>query len=235
MRVAICDDSKAFLDAFYRVLSKWVIRNGINTDIKMFECGDDLLYDIENKGHFQIVIIEIELKDSDSLKVATKITHMDPLAIIIFVSMLEYCHQRVYRVHPFYLFTKPIKYRELSFVMEKALRKLDVDSQSFCFYYKTFYYAVPVKEIIYFFSDGRKIGVVSLHKRYYFYGKLDLINNEMQKMANIFLRIHKSFLVNMRHIRMYNVDHIEVEGNECLPISRSNKNVIKNALHNRWK
>ncbi|MCL2717338.1 MAG: LytTR family DNA-binding domain-containing protein [Lachnospiraceae bacterium] len=235
LRVAICDDDKSFLSLLHQTLLRWITYHNFNINILLFENGEDLLYDIEEAGHFQIVFIEIELNKMDGLTIAYEVYRQCPAAIIIFTSATDYCNKHMYKVHPFYFFTKPIKDRELFFVMKKALKRLDIECQTFRFFHKAYYYSVPVKEIIYFFSDGRKVGIVSLHKKYYFYGKLDLITNEIQKKASVFLRIHKSYLVNKRYITIYQSDFIEVKGNELLPISRSHKKAIRNILAKEWK
>ena len=235
IRLAICDDNKSFLDFIHQALRKWIRYHGINIDILMFENGEDLLYSIEENGNFQVVLIEIELKRVDGLTIATKINRRCSSTIIMFISSLEYCHKRVYNVHPFYFFTKPLRYNELSSIMKRVIKRLDIDYQTFCFCHKNCHYWVPVREIIYFYSDGRKIGVVCTHKRHFFYGKLDSVNEEMKGKANIFLRIHKSYLVNLRYITLYQSNCIEVAGKENLPISRSRMNVIKNVLHKERK
>lgn len=227
LRVAICDENQSFLDWLHQALSKWFQSLYLKVDIVVFADGHDLLYHIEENGQFQIVFIEFELRKSDGFKIARQISRQSITTMIMFISSLEQCHKCIYKVHPFYFFTKPIKYGELSIVMRKALNKLDLEHQTFHFSIKSYYHSVLAKEIIYFFSEGRRVGVVSIHKTYYFYGKLDYVNNEMQKHLNAFLRIHKSYLVNMRHIKVYQSNYIEVTGDVCLPISRSKKKAVK--------
>lgn len=234
VRIAICDENQSFLERLYWALSKWFTSHCLKADILVFVNGEDLLYHIEESGQFQIVFIEIELRKSDGLTIAADISHRFSSTMIIFVSSLEHCHKRIYQVHPFYLFTKPIKYEELSIVMDEAVSKLDNDCQMFHFSIKSCFHSVPAREIIYFFSEGRRIGVVSKDKTYYFYGKLDFVNHEMQKCMSIFLRIHKSYLVNMRHVMVYHADCIEVTGNASLPISRSKKKAVKDIFHIEW-
>ena len=234
LRIAICDDNKLFLGLLYRSLSKWTKYQYIEIEILGFENGEDLLCNIEANGHFQIVILEIELKRSDGLAIATQILNQSSSTMIMFISSYDHYSKRVYKVHPFYFFTKPIRYPELSSVMKSALSRLDVEYQAFCFSHRMVYYSIPIKEIIYFFSEKRRIGVVSLHQTYYFYGKLEQIEEQLNKF-NTFLRIHKSFIVNKRYISIYQNDYIQVKGNEKLPISRSKRKSTKEALIKFWK
>jgi len=235
LRLAICDEDVSFLNYLYYSLRKWIISVGMNIDILAFEDGNELLYNVEIYGHFQIVLIEIKQKKTDGLSLATQIEHRCSSTIIMFVSSHNYCHKRVYSVHPFYFFTKPVEYKELAFIMRKALKKLDIENQTFYFCHKNYNYWLPINEIIYFFSDGRRIGIVSTNGIYYFYDKLDIVYSALQNKTSKFLRIHKSYLVNMYHIKAYQPDNVIVKGNEILPISRSKRHYIKNILHNERK
>ena len=47
-----------------------------------------------------------------------------------------------------------------------------------------------------------------------FYGKLDIVENEISDLSNNFLRIGKSYLVNTRYIKSFNKNFIKVDNEE---------------------
>lgn len=57
---------------------------------------------------------------------------------------------------------------------------------------------LELANIYYFISRGHNIIAVTKMKEYEFIGKLDQVENDLNKMG--FVRIHKSYLVNMRYI-----------------------------------
>lgn len=53
---------------------------------------------------------------------------------------------------------------------------------------------------------------------------------ETQLPENRFLRIHKSYIVNLKKVVRYNSKTVELDNNEKLPLSRNRKNDLKMAL-----
>lgn len=232
-RFALYDECKSFISLFFCCFSKWKKRYGINVELFTFDRVDGVLYEINEYGHFHIIFIGIGQGVPDSLKLASNISKQCPTTMIIFNSS-RFCYARLaYRFFPFYFFSKPIKQVEFYSVMNKAIETIDAKNE-FYFSYKGFYYSVPVKEIIYFFSEGRRVGVVSKNCINYFYEKLDEVEEKMKNRSYNFLRIHKSYLINRRHISIYQYNNIEMKGNENLPISRSKMKIVRDILYNEW-
>ncbi|MCL2254136.1 MAG: LytTR family DNA-binding domain-containing protein [Lachnospiraceae bacterium] len=234
LRIAVCDENKDFLNSFCRTFSRWIEDQYENIVLFPFTSGDDLLYEIGECGHFQIVFLEIEQKPIDGLYIAAQISKLCSETMIIFMSSLKHYSKRVFQVHPFYLFQKPIKYGELSNVMDDAVKRLETAKQNFHFIYDGFYYSVPIKEIIYFYSEGRKVGIVCMDKTFYYYEKLDLIEEKIKVMTEVFLRIHKSFMINKHYILVYRHDSVEMNGNANLPVSKSKRKFVKDILCKDW-
>lgn len=81
---------------------------------------------------------------------------------------------------------------------------------------------------MYFQSDGRKINIVMEKKIESFYGKL----SEIEQMCpeGLFLRIHKSYLINMCHAKEITYKWIKMINGDVLDISRSNRVAIRRKL-----
>lgn len=89
-------------------------------------------------------------------------------------------------------------------------------------------YRIMYKDILYFQSDGRKINIVMEKKIESFYGKL----SEIEQMCpeGVFLRIHKSYLINMCHAKEITYKWIKMINGDVLDISRSNRVAIRRKL-----
>ena len=66
--------------------------------------------------------------------------------------------------------------------------------------YKRINYKVPVRDILYFESNRRKVSIVTERATYEVYKKLNEIENSLKKSKMSFLRVHQSFLVNYKHV-----------------------------------
>lgn len=94
------------------------------------------------------------------------------------------------------------------------------DSDSFSYYVRPEYFHIPVNEIRYFASEGRRTHIVSANRRDTFYQKLDIVETLLRQKNCRFLRIHKSYLVNASCIAGYSRDYVVLTTGEQLRISR---------------
>lgn len=94
------------------------------------------------------------------------------------------------------------------------------DSDSFSYYVRPEYFHIPVNEIRYFASEGRRTHIVSADRRDSFYQKLDMVETRLRQKNCQFMRIHKSYLVNAGCISGYNRDYVLLTTGERLRISR---------------
>lgn len=94
------------------------------------------------------------------------------------------------------------------------------DSDSFSYYVRPEYFHIPINEIRYFASEGRRTHVVSANHRDTFYQKLDMVETRLRQKNCQFLRIHKSYLVNARCISGYSRNYVMLTTGERLRISK---------------
>ncbi len=89
------------------------------------------------------------------------------------------------------------------------------------------YYKILLKDIIYVESSSRKIIIHTAACDYTVYSKLDEIESNFN---NNFLRIHKSYLVNMNAIKEYQYDSVLLTNGIRLNISKVNRNKVRDYL-----
>lgn len=87
---------------------------------------------------------------------------------------------------------------------------------------------VPIKDILYFESAGKKVKIVLRNELKEFYGKLSQI--EKQLGNHDFLSIHKSYLINYAHVIEYQYDHMQMSNKVILPISQINRKAVRNKI-----
>lgn len=93
------------------------------------------------------------------------------------------------------------------------------DTNSFPHYHRPCYVYTPVNDILYFASEGRKTFLISNEGSDYFYKKLDEVEEVIQNKSCQFLRIHKSYLVNINYISSYSRNYVKLFNGERLKIS----------------
>jgi DNA-binding LytR/AlgR family response regulator len=94
------------------------------------------------------------------------------------------------------------------------------DEESFTYYVRPDCYHIPLRDVMYFASEGRRTHVVSHKRRDTFYQRLDEIERLVGQKRGDFIRIHKSYLVNTQFITNYSRFYVTLMNGEKLRISK---------------
>ena len=123
------------------------------------------------------------------------------------------------------IFGETNKGRKITAYYGKIFSILDRSESNFEYKNQGNSYRIMYKDILYFQSNGRKINIVMKKETRDFYGKL----SEVEKACpeSLFLRIHKSYLVNMHYVKEITYKWIKMINEDILDISKSNRVEIR--------
>ena len=93
-------------------------------------------------------------------------------------------------------------------------------------------YSISYGDIMYFCINGRKTEVHAVNDIYDFYGKLDDIQS---KTPPDFIRIHKSYLVNIVYVSKWEYETVTLADGTCLSISSRYRKSVREELMKRWE
>lgn len=123
---------------------------------------------------------------------------------------------------------KPIILYNLQMVMDKAEKKITQDRKNrITVQYKGVMESIPLEEILYLESSAHQLLIHTGQTIINIYEKLDDYEKKMQES---FVRIHKSYLVNMNYIRRIDRKELLLENGTVLPVSKSKYSYVKEAL-----
>jgi hypothetical protein len=89
-------------------------------------------------------------------------------------------------------------------------------------------YTIPLKEILYFESNLRKVMIHTVSQNYEYYERLDTLEHLLNTKG--FIRCHQSYLVSTANISSYSDTNLTID-DRTLPISRSRLEYIRHILH----
>ncbi len=226
LRVAVCDQEWGFV----KEVEQWIHTEESRLDMSIECCcyrvGEELLWEIEEKGSFDVVLIG--LTGRKEIKWAQDIVKENEHCLIIFLAEDVSMAYETFLVHPFSFLMKPVEQKDLQAVFREACHRINKQDEIFRFYSNRIYYQIPMKDILFFQSEKRRIRLIGQGgKEILFYNTLSKVEEYIQTLSVRFIRIHHSFLVNKNHIKKYCYDEIEMVNGIILPISDEKKKSIR--------
>ena len=227
IRIGICDDVIEQLQLQEEILRNITHQMCLNAEVGIFQSGEDLLCEIEQKGSMDIILLDIEMGGINGVETARMIREKDSRVILIFISFYDqYCKEMI-SVQPFAFIDKPVSEKQLEPVMKRALKVLGEKEQIFEYTYKKVPRKILIRKIRYFESDKREINIYSTDGIYSFYKKLDEVEMQIEKMDVKFLRISKTYLVNMIYVKEFRYEKVVMDDGKELRIGPTYKDKIR--------
>lgn len=227
IRIGICDDAIEQLQMQKEMVRNITYRMSLNTEIGCFQSGEDLLYEIERKGSMDMILLDIEMGGINGVETARRIREKDSRAILIFISFYDqYCKEMI-SVQPFAFIDKPVLESQLEAVLRRALKVMGEKEEIFEYTYKKVPYKILVRKIRYFESNKREISLYSTDGTYSFYKKLDEVEKQFEQMDTKFIRISKSYLINMNYIKEFRYEKVIMDDGREMKIGPRYKDRIR--------
>ena len=218
-KIAICFSNKADTAFVYQEMDKCFTRRNVFVSILTCHHADPLLFQQLHEFRPDILVYCI---DSESMPIIPSVLSLkgaNPNMISIITGNTSLLTAYEYGLlQPIFEWTSPNR----KLLWEYAHKAYDLnlkDSHTFTYYCRPEYVSTPLTNILYFTSEGRRIHLVSTNYRNSFYHKLDDVEQLLQHKSCHFIRIHKSFLVNVRYISDFSRKSLLLQNGETLKIS----------------
>ncbi len=224
MRIAICDDEAQCRQQAVQAINACTKSLDILTDL--FENGNTLLQSFQ-KNPYDLVFLDIEMPEIDGISLARKLRDLSrDVPIVFLTSHIEYALEG-YEVNALRYLTKPIQAEKLQellgYVMERmqAQRtlwlKTDMGEER-----------VLIKEILYLEAQNQNIVIRTTDREYTV--RYNLGEYEKELSQDGFFRIHRGYLVSLRHVKSLGKHEVTLSENTVLPVSRTKEKSLKEAI-----
>lgn len=228
INIAICDDDIKVTSLVENYLCEITRNTDINISIDVFYDGSTLVDHCKNqKMRYDIIYLDIEMKTMGGIEAAKNIRLYDREVILIFVSNYDNYLKELLEIEPFRFLDKPIVKEDFENYFYKAINRIKNNDEAFTFKYQKEHYKIRYRDIIYFESCKRVIIIITQDTMYQFYGKLNDIEKLIYEKKHNFLRIHQSYLVNLKYIKKISFSYIELENGELLKISDERQKKVR--------
>lgn len=207
IKIALCDDDLSALNEMKVLLGKYYTEHNREIVYEAFRSPLELLAGIEKGMRWDILILDVLMPGENGISVAKEIRQYDSIVKIIFLTSSSEFAVESYTVGAYFYQLKPIGNEESFFGLidsaisecEKAQRgslilrckngvtRIDLNKLEYC--------EVIGRTLLFHLENGRVLEGI---------GSLDELCRKLAEYKN-FLRVHRSFLVNMEYIQ--NISH----------------------------
>lgn len=224
VRIILCDDNQVFLEnlrvAIRSVLKKYKMESVIHTFANAEDIPTSLLPTID------IFFLDIDFvgKEYTGIDIAKKVRGINENAVIIFATnYIEYAPEG-YEVQAFRYVLKSEIHFKLERYLRQALDKLQAVQETIILNISGETIVLSLADVLYIESQAHtaviytQIPGTTKLKEYRLYATLTSLEHQLE--AQGFLRIQKSFLVNMRRIRKYQCTEAILDTGKSLKVSQ---------------
>ena len=229
IRFAICDDEEYICSSLERCIKECCSTMQIDCEIDIFNTGEGFIKNLDIDNSYHLIFLDIELKQCNGIDVSNHIRsvlHNESMQIA-YVSGKNGYDRQLFTFRPFHFVDKPFDQSKISTVIEKYLRIFG--NKSDIFHYKVGHdkFWVKLADVLYFKSMNRKVFIKNIDGDDEFYGSLEKVSEQIRGQG--FLSPHKSFLVNYRYIKSFQLNIIVLTNGEEIPIAKSKRKEIARA------
>lgn len=234
-QIGICDDEKGTCAELENMLYEYAKEKGIKIDVSVWFSGESLCNYLKNEKALDILFLDIELISTDGIQVGNyirdELENME--TTIIYISSKSSYAMRLFRIQPLDFLIKPIVIKAVYDVMGRAVKIYEKRNQLFEYYTKGYHYKIPYKEIIYFYSQNKKINIVMKNEELQFNGKLKEI---AAIVPHNFILIHQSYLINLDFVTECSYELMKMQNGTLLNVSQPyRKSVREHIMRSEWE
>lgn len=234
-RIAICDDESIFREQFKEILQKYMDERGRTYEIDTFSSGKEFIEQGIEMVKYKIVFLDINMEELDGIMTAKKIRENSRDIFIVFITAFINYTLEGYKVDAIRYILKEEKGMDASIYecLDAIYERMNYSVPKWKFNFREGIRIVSLERILYIESNLHSLEFYVMEeslKKYTLSGTLNKLEVELE--GEDFLRVHQSFLVNMRFIKSicrYSAILTKGKGEEMeVSISRARYNDVEN-------
>ena len=216
IHIAICDDEKHMSDHIRTMAFDFFRKKNRDIYFRTFLSGEELLcYD----GQIDILFLDIQMNGMDGLETARKLRARQFRGFLIFITVLKEMVFQSFEVQAYDYLVKPVYEKQFEKTMERLFASMQNSDEDSLLVQKGYEgRIIREEEIVFCEVIDRKIylnlasgEVVDYYER---------IENLETKLGSHFFRCHRSYLINLKHLKGYKNGTACMDNGKEIPVSR---------------
>lgn len=229
INIAVCDDEKCLLEKIEKMAEDFFRKKNTDISVVQYSSGEELL---KSNERIDILFLDIGMQGIDGIETARRLRVHDYKGFLVFITVLKEMVFQSFEVQPFDYLVKPVQEEHF----EKTMERLFLSMQD----------RLSPEKVNLLVQKGYESNIISfqdiicceiIDRKVYLYLKsgevidyYDRIENLEKKLDRRFFRCHRSYLINLNHLKSYrNNTAYMVDGKE-IPVSRLRSKEFSNVI-----
>lgn len=231
IKAAVCDDEADVREELSALLNQYRAKRDPEMSVEVFRSPLDLLNAIERGSRFDVLLLDILMPGFNGIETAAEIRRFDSYVKIIFLTSSSEFAVQSYTVNAFYYQLKPVLQDDLFRLLDSVLETCERErSDSLILRCKDGITLVETNRIEFCEVIHRTIFIhLTSGKILESNGSLDNLEKQLADHG-CFMRFHRSYLVNLNHIRSVSGRAVTMSCLTEIPVPRGKYSEIKNAF-----
>lgn len=231
IKILICDDDAAFAQRLSAQIRRILLEKDIQAQIHTHQYAENVPADTMERYDIAFLDIDFSGKSYTGIDIARALRSKRHDAVILFVTNFPEYAPEGYEVQAFRYLLKSAVPAKLESYLTQALAQLETLTQMLTINVYGETVRVAIEDVLYIEAQLHEVELHRLDpdndtaKAYRFYASIGDLEETLVPQG--FLRIHKSYLVNMRHIRKFQCREAELTDGTKLRVSEKNYAQLK--------
>ncbi|MCD7778493.1 MAG: LytTR family DNA-binding domain-containing protein [Clostridiales bacterium] len=224
IKIAVCDDESAVCSEIEKFILKYAKEESLVVNVDIFSTGHELMKKLETGEEYGLIFLDIEINNENGSDIGNFIRNnlKNKSTEIVYISYHKGYAMSLFESSPLDFIIKPITYEKVKRMIEKYIGMVGSDNKFFTITSRKFVKRVLLKDILYFERSGLYTSVTTSDDKYLSHNRFNDIKSELP-----FFKVHKSFIVNLKHVDEYRYSEMIMSNGNFVPISRSHRQEIR--------
>ena len=226
LRILICDDDAVFAQELSRRVRRLLQEKGLQAQLHIHQYAEEIPRAAMERYDIAFLDVDFSGRSYTGIDIARALREKNRNAVILFVTNFPEYAPEGYEVQAFRYLLKSAVPAKLESYLQQALEQVEKAAKTVSINICGETVRVPVDDILYIESQQHVVQLyLTEEKSYRFYASIGALEEMLEPEG--FLRIHKSYLVNMRHIQKLQCREAELTGGRTLRVSEKNYSQLK--------
>lgn len=216
-KIAVCDDQERDREYVASLVKTWADEKNHAASVSFCASAEDFLFHYEDEKNYDVLLLDIEMKDMDGVALAKKIRQTDQNVQIVFITGFPDFMAEGYEVSALHYLMKPVSGEKLSSVLDKAVGNLKKQERRICVTFDHRTEFIPLREIIFVEAQKQYVVIHTENGEYRMKVSLSTIEKELDEY---FFKCQRSFIINLCYVKRINGASVDMKHGANVPISR---------------